>query len=72
VGQAIELIKPSAEKHKFPYHQEIRFFLIRFIGTINPLSPKRSCTNRRYEDFRSPALGAFAPTNLGAKAPTTS
>jgi hypothetical protein len=47
----------SAEKHKFPYHQSIRFFeKFRLIGTINPFSPQIRCTNRWYEDFRSPAL----------------
>jgi hypothetical protein len=47
-----------AGKHKFPYHQEeIRFFQkLGFLGTINPLTPQIRCTNRWYEDFRSPAL----------------
>jgi hypothetical protein len=29
---------------------------IGFIGTINPFIPQIRCTNRWYEDFRSPAL----------------
>jgi hypothetical protein len=57
----------SAGKHKFPYHQEILFFQqIGFLGTINPFIPQIRCTNRWYEDFRSPALvqesGSFRTT----------
>jgi hypothetical protein len=53
------LFGASAGSRKFPYHQEeIRFFQkLGFLDTINPFIPKRSCTERWYEDFRSPALG---------------
>jgi hypothetical protein len=58
LAQSLSRLKPtSAGKHKFPYHQKIRFFQkIRFLVTINPLSPQIRCTNGWYEDFRSPAL----------------
>jgi hypothetical protein len=55
---SIRLFGASAGKHKFPYHQEeIRFLgKIGFLGTTNPFTPPIRCTNRWYEDFRSPAL----------------